>query len=185
MPGLTGLQIIGSLENKPLVIFITAYKQYVMESYDLSVVDYLVKLVQLDRFIKTCNRAKELHEFKAIKRQNIVPPSKDYFFLNVNYSLVKVMFEDIIWMEGMLDSFLRQLCICIHRLVLNKGNNSFIDTNAPLHYYRKFIQSIKTADKQKNIPAFAKRISIAITLFVRASGGSFMYFTYVPNFVLS
>jgi len=57
----------------------------------------------LDRFIKACNRAKELHELKAIKRQNIAPPSKDYFFLNVDYSLVKVMFEDIIWIEGLRD----------------------------------------------------------------------------------
>ena len=48
MPGLTGLQFIGSLENKPLVIFITAFKQYALESYDLAVVDYLVKPVPLE-----------------------------------------------------------------------------------------------------------------------------------------
>jgi two-component system, LytTR family, response regulator len=99
MPGLTGLQFIGSLENKPLVIFITAYKQYALESYDLAVVDYLVKPVALDRFIKACNRAKELHELKTIKQQ----PSAEYFFLNVDYSQVKVMFDDIIWIEGLGD----------------------------------------------------------------------------------
>ncbi len=103
MPGLTGLQFIGSLENKPLVIFITAYKQYALESYDLSVVDYLVKPVALDRFIKACNRAKELHELKAMKQQHIVQPSTEYFFLNVDYSQVKVMFADIIWIEGLRD----------------------------------------------------------------------------------
>lgn len=103
MPGLTGLQFIGSLENKPLVIFITAYKQYALESYDLAVVDYLVKPVPLDRFIKACNRAKDLHELKAVKKQNIVPPSKDYFFLNVDYSQVKVVFDDIVCIEGLGD----------------------------------------------------------------------------------
>lgn len=103
MPGLTGLQFIGSLENKPLVIFITAYKQYALESYDLSVVDYLVKPVPLDRFIKACNRAKDLHELKAIKQHNAVQSSVEYFFLNVDYSQVKVMFEDIIWIEGLRD----------------------------------------------------------------------------------
>ena len=68
MTGLTGLQFIGSLEKKPLVIFITAYKQYALDSYDLAVVDYLVKPVSLERFIKACNRAKELHELKTNKK---------------------------------------------------------------------------------------------------------------------
>ena len=103
MPGLTGLQFIGSLENKPLVIFITAYKQFALESYDLSVVDYLVKPVPLERFIKACNRAKELYELKAIKQHNAVQPSVEYFFLNVDYGQVKIMFEDIVWIEGLRD----------------------------------------------------------------------------------
>jgi two-component system, LytTR family, response regulator len=103
MPGLTGLQFIGSLEHKPLVIFITAYKQYALESYDLAVVDYLVKPVALDRFIKACNRAKELHELKEAKQLHAVPPSADYLFLNADYSLVKVMFDDIMWIEGLRD----------------------------------------------------------------------------------
>ena len=103
MPGLTGLQFIGSLENKPLAIFITAYKQYALESYDLSVVDYLVKPVPLERFIKACNRAKELNELKAIKQHNAIQSSVEYFFLNVDYSQVKVMFENIVWIEGLRD----------------------------------------------------------------------------------
>jgi two-component system LytT family response regulator len=103
MPGLTGLQFIGSLENKPLVIFITAYKQYALESYDLAVVDYLVKPVSLERFIKACNRAKELHELKTAKQQNIVAPQADYFFVNADYSQIKVLFNDIIWIEGLRD----------------------------------------------------------------------------------
>lgn len=103
MPGLTGLQFIGSLAQKPLVILITAYKQYALESYDLAVVDYLVKPVALDRFIKACNRAKELHELKAVRQNQPVAPTADYFFLNADYSQVKIMFDDIVWMEGVRD----------------------------------------------------------------------------------
>ncbi len=102
MPGLTGLQFIASLEYKPLIIFITAYKQYALESYDLAVVDYLVKPVPLDRFIKACNRAKELYELKMAKKQ-FNNSSVEYFFLNADYSQVKIMFDDIIWMEGVRD----------------------------------------------------------------------------------
>ncbi|TDH18478.1 response regulator transcription factor [Segetibacter sp. 3557_3] len=103
MPGLTGLQYIGSLKTKPLVIFVTAYKQYALESYDLDVVDYVVKPVSIERFIKACNRAKELHELKVTKHLPAVGHPVDYFFLNADYSQVKIMFEDIIWMEGLRD----------------------------------------------------------------------------------
>jgi two-component system LytT family response regulator len=103
MPGLTGLQLVSTLQNKPLVIFITAYKQYALESYDLAVVDYLVKPVALDRFIKACNKAKELYELKSLKQQPPAVNTKEFFFVNVDYSQVKIIFNDIIWMEGLRD----------------------------------------------------------------------------------
>lgn len=103
MPGLTGLQLVSTLQNKPLVIFITAYKQYALESYDLAVVDYLVKPVALDRFIKACNKAKELYELKSLKQQPIAINTKEFFFVNVDYSQVKIIFNDIIWMEAVRD----------------------------------------------------------------------------------
>ena len=57
----------------------------------------------LDRFIKACNRAKDLHELKATQQHNAVQSFVEYFFLNVDYSQVKVMFEDIVWIEGLRD----------------------------------------------------------------------------------
>ena len=103
MPGLSGLQFISALEDKPLVIFITAYKQYALESYDLSVVDYLVKPVSLERFVRATNRARELHDMKMIKRKPSPGPSREYVFVNADYSQIKVLFKDIIWMEGLRD----------------------------------------------------------------------------------
>lgn len=101
MPGLTGLQFIASLPAKPLVIFITAYREFALESFDLQVVDYLVKPVSLDRFIRACNRARDLHDLKAGQGQ----PRKDpeYIFLSADYSQVKLVFRDIRWMEGVRD----------------------------------------------------------------------------------
>lgn len=73
-----------------------------MESYDLAVADYLVKPVPLERFIKVCNRVKELYELKTTRNQN-PSPQADYFFLNAGYRQVKIIFDDIKWMEGVRD----------------------------------------------------------------------------------
>jgi DNA-binding LytR/AlgR family response regulator len=100
MPGLTGLQFIKSIAVKPMFILITAYEKYALEGYELNVVDYLVKPVSLDRFIKACNKAWELYQLKNKKGNEEIQP---YFFINADYSLVKVVFADIMWVEGLKD----------------------------------------------------------------------------------
>jgi DNA-binding LytR/AlgR family response regulator len=100
MPGLTGLQFIKSIAIKPMFILITAYEKYALEGYELDVVDYLVKPVSLDRFIKACNKAWELYQ---LKNRKDTEESQPYFFINADYSLVKVVFADIMWVEGLKD----------------------------------------------------------------------------------
>lgn len=113
MPGLTGLQFIQSLTKRPMVIIITAYKKFATEGFDLDVVDYLVKPVGLDRFMKACYKAQELHQLRTASltaptspaaATGVAPggagPQPDYFFVNSDYSLVKVLFADIVWIEG-------------------------------------------------------------------------------------
>ncbi|MFI5186694.1 MAG: LytR/AlgR family response regulator transcription factor [Chitinophagales bacterium] len=102
MPGLTGLQFIQSLTQRPMIILITAYEKFALEGFNLDVIDYLVKPVALDRFIKACNKAFELHSLRTKKSGSVEAPA-DYFFVNVEYSLVKVEFADIRWIEGLKD----------------------------------------------------------------------------------
>lgn len=99
MPGLTGIQFIQSMIQKPMVIFVTAYEKHALDAFNLDVIDYLVKPVALDRFVKACNKAKELYVLKS-KNKETTP---DYFFVNVDYSLQKVIFNDIMWIEGLKD----------------------------------------------------------------------------------
>jgi two-component system LytT family response regulator len=102
MPGLTGLQFIESLAKKPMVILVTAYKQFALEGYSLNVVDYLLKPVSITRFMAACNKALELHQLKtAAASGKATTPT--FFFVNVDYSLLKVQFDDIIWIEGLRD----------------------------------------------------------------------------------
>jgi two-component system LytT family response regulator len=128
MPGLTGLQFIQSLPRRPMFILVTAYKKFASDGFDLDVVDYLIKPVGMDRFLKACNKAQELHQLRMaastraaasggaggasgvanVSGTSGFPASPvsgglvtpDYLFVNSDYSLVKVLFADIIWVEG-------------------------------------------------------------------------------------
>ncbi|MDP4283418.1 MAG: LytTR family DNA-binding domain-containing protein [Bacteroidota bacterium] len=103
MPGLTGLQFIQSMSAPPMIILITAYEKYALDGFDLDVTDYLVKPVSLNRFIKACNKAKELFELKSQQKNIGISVTNGYFFVNVDYSLVKVTINDIIYIEGLKD----------------------------------------------------------------------------------
>jgi two-component system, LytTR family, response regulator len=103
MPRLTGLQFLQSLLQKPMVIMITAYEKYALEGFNLDVIDYLVKPVALSRFIKACNKAWELHQLRQKNTGSLSPAPLDYIFVNADYSLIKIMLPDILWIEGLKD----------------------------------------------------------------------------------
>src|SRR3954471_3082679 len=99
MPGLTGLQFIQSLAQKPMFILITAYEKYALDGFNLDVVDYLVKPVSVERFMKACNKANELFQLRTKQSESPSETSAEYFFINVDYSLLKVVYKDVIYIE--------------------------------------------------------------------------------------
>lgn len=103
MPGLTGLQFIKSLPNTSLYILVTAYDKYALEGFNLQVVDYLVKPVAIDRFVQAAKRAQDLLVLKQQNSKSTQISDKDYFFLQIDYSHVKVSFSEIRWIEGLKD----------------------------------------------------------------------------------
>jgi two-component system, LytTR family, response regulator len=103
MPGLTGLQFIQTMTVKPMIILITAYEKYALEGFNLDVTDYLVKPVSLDRFIKACNKARQLFELRSQQKNVNHAANTGYFFVNVDYSLVKISIPDIVYIEGLKD----------------------------------------------------------------------------------
>lgn len=116
MPRLNGLQFIQTLAHPPLVILITAYEQYALEGYTLNVVDYLLKPVAFDRFLKACNKANDLFTLKNIQAKQLNDPpapapdqaprdvhEAESIFVNVEYTLVRIPFADILYVEGLKD----------------------------------------------------------------------------------
>ncbi|MCB0631601.1 MAG: LytTR family DNA-binding domain-containing protein [Saprospiraceae bacterium] len=108
MPQLTGIDFLKTLSNPPLVIFTTAYPNYAIEGFELNALDYLLKPISVDRFMKAVNKAIEQIELQrkdtgsggGSKAEEIGP---DYFFVKADKKLVKVKFDDIIYIEGLKD----------------------------------------------------------------------------------
>ncbi len=105
MPQLTGMEFLRTLSNPPLVIFTTAYPNYAVEGFELNALDYLLKPISLNRFIKATNKAID-HISLQKGNSSVVETPKDgtdYFFVKADKKLIKVNYEDIIYIEGLKD----------------------------------------------------------------------------------
>jgi len=106
MPELTGIEFLKSLRNPPLVIFTTAYRNYAIYAFELDVLDYLLKPISFDRFLKAINKYYARHEEKHKEVKNVSvgsTPEKDHIFVKKNKTLVKIHFKDIFFIESLKD----------------------------------------------------------------------------------
>lgn len=109
MPQLTGIDFLKTLTNPPIVIFTTAYPNYAIEGFELNALDYLLKPISLDRFMKAVNKATEQLELqnklKEVPAENSksAEEEKDFTFVKADKKLVKVNYRDIIYIEGLKD----------------------------------------------------------------------------------
>jgi DNA-binding LytR/AlgR family response regulator len=110
MPTLSGNNLLKTLKNPPLTIFTTAYSDYAIEAFELNAVDYLLKPFSFERFLQAVNKAKEQLQKKTAEPDIVVPRvSRDFFSIKVDGKIVKVYFDDILYIEG-LKEYVRIVC---------------------------------------------------------------------------
>jgi len=100
MPKINGLELVRSLSYQPAVIFVTAHDQFAVNSFDLGVVDYLLKPVSFDRLLKAVNRVRSLISNKAEDELALNNRQADYIFIKEDNELKKVMYSDILYIEA-------------------------------------------------------------------------------------
>jgi DNA-binding LytR/AlgR family response regulator len=102
MPKITGIDFFKTLKDPPAVIFTTAYPQYALDGFEVNALDYLVKPISFERFLKSALKAKEFYEVRQKNRsETVTEATAEYFFIKADNSLVKILYADILFVEAL------------------------------------------------------------------------------------
>jgi DNA-binding LytR/AlgR family response regulator len=162
MPDISGIDLLTCLNKKPLVIFTTAYTEHAVTSFELDAVDYLLKPFPLTRFMKACNKAYELYNFRNTAEV------KDYVFLKTGYEQVRVSFDEICHVEatGNYVNFILKDNTVVTRMTITEVE-ALLPTDKFVRIHRSFIVAINKVDK-------VERHQVTVNSFVLPVGGAYV-----------
>jgi two-component system LytT family response regulator len=105
MPEITGISLLKILQKRPLVILTTAYSEYALEGYDLDVVDYLLKPITLERFLRAVDKANQRFSpvLQTSAPERTAGTVEPFIFVKDSTKLVKIRWKDILYVEGLKD----------------------------------------------------------------------------------
>lgn len=148
MPQLNGTDFIKTLKNPPKVIFTTAYSEYALEGYELDVVDYLMKPIRFDRFLKAVNKAFPTNSFSSaikpsVTENNEEKKNESFVYFRADRKMVKVMLDDILYIESMKDYI---KVFTLQSVIITKQSISSVEAMLPgklfVRTHRSFIVAI-------------------------------------------
>lgn len=103
MPQLSGTDLLRVLKSPPKTIFTTAHEEYALQGYELDVVDYLLKPIQFNRFLKAVQKVAEIQPPVNDLQQSLAPTQEPFIYFRADRKMVKVMLKDILYVESMKD----------------------------------------------------------------------------------
>lgn len=132
MPYMNGVELLQSLTKRPKIIFTTAYEKYALQGFELDAIDFLLKPISFDRFLKAANKAYELFNLSGKS------PEQEYVFVKADNKLVKVEWDEVYYINAM------ENYVCLHtinkRYIIHKTLKSVLETLSS----EKFIQVHKS-----------------------------------------
>jgi DNA-binding LytR/AlgR family response regulator len=99
MPRLSGIDFLKTLRQPPMVIFTTAFSEYALEGYSLDVIDYLMKPIAFERFLKAVQKASDFYEFRHPGQAAPLPA--DYFFIKCDSKFERIVFSNVLYVEAL------------------------------------------------------------------------------------
>jgi len=103
MPGISGIQLVNSMNSRPMVIFITAYENFALEKFYVNVIDYPMKPVSFECFLKAVNKANDVIKLHSRPEKLSQVKKQNYFLISADYTLVRIAFADILYIVGLKD----------------------------------------------------------------------------------
>lgn len=168
MPGLSGLQLISSLQNPPMIVLVTAYERYALDGFNLDVLDYLVKPVPFDRFFKAATRAYNMHLLKNRQDARAMSTNHDYLFVNADYSLIRINIPEILYIEGLKD-YIKIYVEGADRAIITRLSMRYMEEKLPaerfLRVHRSYIIALDklTAFKRNKVVVGEVEIPVSET----------------------
>jgi len=164
MPDLNGIElarVLGKGADVPRVVFTTAYNQFALEGYKVDALDYLLKPFNYEEFLRAAQKALNYHEL--VNRPNTVAPvptvaeeraDEDYLFLKVEYQLVRIALDDILYIEGLKD-YVKVHLKNVDKAILSLTSLKALEEKLPskrfMRVHRSFIVSLdKVTSMTKN-----------------------------------
>jgi len=151
MPGLLGTDLVRTLKNPPKIIFTTAYQDYALEGFDLNAVDYLLKPIPFDRFLKAMDKVfdayKLNHQKLTVQQRPVESTGEKFLYLRVDRKMVKINVNDIYWMESLKDYI---KVVLKEKVLISKQKISILEELLPeekfVRIHRSFIVAVDKID---------------------------------------
>ena len=143
MPKLTGIDFLKTLKNPPKVIFTTAFRDYAIDGFELEVVDYLLKPIPFDRFLKAIGRVIQQPLSTPVENKIVSEPTEQPIFFKVDKKMVKIKVCDILYIESIKDYVKVKTP---DKEIITQQKISYLEESLPKHIFirihRSFIVSV-------------------------------------------